>query len=104
MCEQENKLGDFHKRIQNIRFHLSSRGHVIKTEEHVSKIGGKKDMAALKVFDVIEKRFVKGVCLLKGVSVYCRCCDISINISSRGDPYKRVVDHVNTKGHVENQK
>ena len=50
-------LGDFHKRIQNIRFHLSSRGHVIKTEEHVSKIGGKKDMAGLKVFDMIEKRF-----------------------------------------------
>ena len=56
------------------------------------------------MFDVIEKRFGKGVFLLKGVSVYYRCCDISINISSRGDPYKRVVDHLNSKGHVENLK
>ncbi|CAG2238802.1 unnamed protein product [Mytilus edulis] len=96
VCEKEFKIGNFQKKVQNIKFHILSRSHIGRIQDKVVKSGGKEVCDAMAIFEKFEEEFGKEVFICKGTSAYCRCCNVQINlVTGRGDPLYRGRCHVN---------
>lgn len=104
VCEKEFKIGNFQKKVQNIKFHILSRSHIGRIQDKVVKSGGKEVCDAMAIFEKFEEEFGKEVFICKGTSAYCRCCNVQINlVTGRGDPLYRGRCHVNSNEHKANQ-
>ena len=103
ICNKDFKLGAANKKMQNIKIHILSRTHNLKVQEKIQKAGGQMAVQTGMVFKDFQEAFGTETFLLKGTSAYCRCCNISINLASRGDPLFRGRAHVKSQEHITNQ-
>ncbi|CAC5392048.1 unnamed protein product [Mytilus coruscus] len=105
LCNQNYKLGDFGKKIQNVKFHASSRGYLA----NVYAVGTNEEIDSTinTMFDAIEMELGKGIFLLNRKNahckMHCRCCKIDINLACRGNPVQRAREHANSRDHKERQ-
>jgi len=47
----------------------------------------------------LKERLDRGMFVFKKNAAHCRCCNIDIGLSARGNPVQRAKDHINSKDH-----
>jgi hypothetical protein len=97
LCKRDFKLGNFGKKMQNIKFHASSRGHLPNV--YAKQPTCDLDSNIKHMFKEIEMKVGTGIFFLKGKNAQCRCCNIEIDLACRGNPVLRTNEHVISKDH-----